>query len=911
MSRCKEISLSNINFNSLENILDGFEEIYKFNKKNVDVINSVLPYTNLIPIIINNEHTKYIQYTITSENDRLVLGNSSGFKIFDCDLCVSSSIIKSFKIINETLDLPKTREKNKIINEELIPPYMKWLPNLTPRDPCYNLGKFTISTTNDIYYPRHAIISIDKHVHTYSLYINDDIFNDIFYILSIDENLTGFHNGSFGKNEDHFNINISSGFFPLREIILKKDRFFRDYFFNTKIYMLNEPVQKGIILASNNITNLFKVVNGIYTNLGKTLNDYHLLSSLFTQSINNEKIFFIILFLYSRSCSRSGYDIIPNSGILFVSDIGEIRHKDNPKLYNFFGVFNDTILGLSNNYITTYEKYLSPALFLETPIVLASELIQNENYRNELMRSFSIEIFFNEIVKDKITDILGTEKFYERNSFEIYLKYKILLTILFRGRDNLFFDGLSTKERDIVYLIMRLEIYYLSRLYGFSTEFSILRGNALLDQFQLLSDSKFFIDIVNINKEVGKGVSGQTYETKLDYIGNSMVKFSLDKNTVRIEYLNGLETNKLREIIPNFMYVYGMVSCIDDIHMSSDGSYTLGKKGKICNPLSITNCSTDDNFVGNCRDLCNYLFIEYVFPSITLFDFIDNMDPENVGDIDNFFSIFLQIILALKVSQREIKFVHNDLHLSNILLTNNPNEGKKWEKFQYNVMGKNWGVNIYKYIPIIIDLGYSRTRSTENDVREFYKDDTIYHEELYIFNENTDILTLILDIKISFFMRFHNNNNLDRNDVIEKITKGMYFPETNFIYKFLNTIQFRKDIKSNYKIDGMNMQMIVKDYVPIPGYYGIDDILANIDEWYKTPPNDGYNLVYKWGQNINSGPINKMSKVIGQRKNELKEYMSNPKNIEFDVEGIFSGMEIGSNEEISDLFNNMGITVKL
>ena len=68
-----------------------------------------------------------------------------------------------------------------------------------------------------------------------------------------------------------------------------------------------------------------------------------------------------------------------------------------------------------------------------------------------------------------------------------------------------------------------------------------------------------------------------------------------------------------------------------------------------------------------------------------------------------FLNIFIQILLALEVARQYYNFIHYDLHLSNIIL-----KPLKYPlKYTIKIAKKKYTMVAFKYLPIIIDFGYS------------------------------------------------------------------------------------------------------------------------------------------------------------------------------------------------------------
>jgi len=128
-------------------------------------------------------------------------------------------------------------------------------------------------------------------------------------------------------------------------------------------------------------------------------------------------------------------------------------------------------------------------------------------------------------------------------------------------------------------------------------------------------------------------------------------KKGFEKNGKRA-FLIGKELNKLRNIVPNFVYTFTQV------HNSS--------------------------------------FQEYI-PGVTLEKALSFL---TFGD---FLSVFIQILLALEIAQRECFFCHYDLHCANVMLV----ELETPQEYVVVLDNKKYLVKAEKYLAVIIDFGLS------------------------------------------------------------------------------------------------------------------------------------------------------------------------------------------------------------
>lgn len=170
----------------------------------------------------------------------------------------------------------------------------------------------------------------------------------------------------------------------------------------------------------------------------------------------------------------------------------------------------------------------------------------------------------------------------------------------------------------------------------------------------------------DFGESLSKGIEGEVFNIKL----KSGVEFVVKKpnedhnNDNIVEYFKGWKAvNKLRNIIPNFAYTIATFK----------------------------------------HDNVNHIVYENI-KGKTLYEHIKNGTLKNIEDI---MSVFLQILLALHVAQREIRFTHYDLHSSNIILREPPIGKKHHDSYSVNIGNQTYTVKNPKKLVTIIDFGFS------------------------------------------------------------------------------------------------------------------------------------------------------------------------------------------------------------
>lgn len=139
--------------------------------------------------------------------------------------------------------------------------------------------------------------------------------------------------------------------------------------------------------------------------------------------------------------------------------------------------------------------------------------------------------------------------------------------------------------------------------------------------------------------------------------------------------------NKLRHILPNYMYVYGYVNC---------------SPPAVVDKNVATWCSSSNPGV-------SYLISENIRDAVPIGDFVTN--PETTPM--DLMAVWYQIENALNLANKRYGYTHYDLHYENILV-------RKYRKliaipyFSTNNDTKIYGYIVTQYVPYIIDYGYSR-----------------------------------------------------------------------------------------------------------------------------------------------------------------------------------------------------------
>lgn len=185
-----------------------------------------------------------------------------------------------------------------------------------------------------------------------------------------------------------------------------------------------------------------------------------------------------------------------------------------------------------------------------------------------------------------------------------------------------------------------------------------------------------------------KGVNGYALFSDFKNVSDMFVVKTIKDikfyQEIVMEYFIGTYgLNKLRNLTPNFSYVFGIFECNLFEEKNIDSSKINMKEF----------CNKDINKV--------YYVLYEKIKGISLRDYISSINSDT--QYKYLLSYILQILLSLEIAQREIGFVHYDLHTENILLK----KLDKVETITYKINGKKYFVET-DAIATIIDYGMSR-----------------------------------------------------------------------------------------------------------------------------------------------------------------------------------------------------------
>lgn len=222
----------------------------------------------------------------------------------------------------------------------------------------------------------------------------------------------------------------------------------------------------------------------------------------------------------------------------------------------------------------------------------------------------------------------------------------------------------------------------------------------------IASRAHSLISDVNV---LSSGSNGVVFMGKLS--GNSkddntkdlvVIKAAISKKTnddiIHETFIGFAATNKLRELVPNFVYTYTYFRCLPPV--------INGKKKTI-----DMWCPTPSN---NGEDSVIYSVTENLAKNGISMDLYGIFEQYSQIPIDphDLLSILAQIACALAVAWDKYRFTHYDLHPGNVIISNNrhfPKNGEETVLIPYDLTKEIGDVVFVRstYMATIIDYGYS------------------------------------------------------------------------------------------------------------------------------------------------------------------------------------------------------------
>ncbi len=342
------------------------------------------------------------------------------------------------------------------------------------------------------------------------------------------------------------------------------------------------------------------------------------------------------------------------------------------------------------------------------------ELLKQRN-KCKLLKPDGYEKFLNKLNVNKLKNLLN-EQFYNKHLLKILLCFLQQVTFIGEDLDDLNSNSNSNQNRNDA---MSMTDVRNQRIKNWLTELQSFNTQGI-NGYALSANFKDIEDLFAVKAPKNNQVDSQ-HELFVGLFG----------------------TNKLRETVPNFSYVFGGFSCTGPV---------IGTDNKI-----ISWCYDGENIP--------YIVYENIQPNISLAKAI-----KTISGID-WLRYYMSILYALKAGQK-IEFTHYDLHPENVLLREVQNKKEFYVPYE-----TERGVTEYlllNLLPVIIDYGYSHIKYN-NEHFGIYEliPDGVYPDKPSIFNDA---------YKLLLFSMFNaiNSNNQEIIDIISDIF--LFFNDQDSIF---------------------------------------------------------------------------------------------------------------------------------
>jgi tRNA A-37 threonylcarbamoyl transferase component Bud32 len=361
----------------------------------------------------------------------------------------------------------------------------------------------------------------------------------------------------------------------------------------------------------------------------------------------------------------------------------------------------------------------------------------------------------------------------------------------------------------------------------------------------------------------------------------AIIKFQKDDSDIPYtiqEYYIGINIlNKLRYLIPTFVYTLGAFYCPKTVDAN---------KLPIKNPLSVL-C---DDTTGK-----NTAFIVYEkIPGET----IKSLLKKGKLNFKQFLGIFIQLLLGLEVAQREARFTHFDLHSDNVMVRENDFDttyNVHLDMFTYSVINP-------KFTPVIIDFGAS-TCYTKNRYIGSY--DYIKYGMLNFMVPGHDMYKFlvycgyeaepVMKQNIRSLFRFYGDNDpyniksdanglfTSQDEYCKKLTfsQAATYTPLMFVEWLLKEYSLESDIFVYNRINYVPIQYssLIKEYDKIFKYnkdhgieYGIELVkkcITSTPSYVMTKYN--INLLERYNDDLQSDELNRKIKVLNKYLNKFED----------------------------------------
>lgn len=591
------------------------------------------------------------------------------FKTYDCTLCAIDRYDNAVNLSDEQNQLVvRPNSPAILINESFKGKSGK---------------QYLITGTVPQYYYNHLLLSSQEHLPTYAVFSDIRVFEDLMEYLRFGskhvKNLYAFFNGNFGSDIFHFHTHLTNQSSTILSMVAKT-------FTQNGVFPFYSGLVKLAVFTDNDLTNLrANVFNSfaLILDLRNANPDLVITSNFFYR--NNR--YFVTIQVVNKSINKWSYKncnffIFPASFIL-TSTSCFVPPQTQPEFENF-------VQSMAQNF---QDFYVDPNLYMTLSTINYDATIRNILRQNlpDIIGQKDVEKFYIWMEYKRLNNLMTEKLIHEilqiilsSNCFDVNWncdwmtqgKFKYMLGIVFNTIDLHTLNHPSVRDLQISAEFHRMNTM---NSYGnITNNYMYFRGKyiqhfltktiknlLIITQYDSSRPWNETSEIVKWIKHTFKRIgeaSASGVNTIVDlkfpdvdmvmkmmnmYIQDSNGKmiFTPEKiNEFTHEFWAGMEVNKIRDLVPNYILTYGGFFC------NSSSADTLCDLGPGKNS--------------------SYLLLENVKNAETFGRFIKTPKLTYPKEIDDMVDNISQILIALAFGWQEKKFTHYDLHPDNVMIYN-------------------------------------------------------------------------------------------------------------------------------------------------------------------------------------------------------------------------------------------------
>lgn len=637
------------------------------------------------------------------------------FKTVACDLCTIDQ--KNNLVVI-------TDEQNKLVLDNNAPSSVqkKWKSS--------NGIDYIITGTVPKYYNNHLLYVIVDHVPTYTIFLHELYFTDLFLFLSnVNDDVVAIFNGGFGSDIYHYHVHLTNQKFVMVDVTIQNLQNVGPISSTGYILVTANTVSpiNALVLYSPNINDLFQNCYKIVCEKYFIQNSpYKVSANFFVKNINNVQCYIVILLLIDNSqrtknINGCDYTLIAPGYVLtgincFNVTPANLTQFEGDVVVKFTSSYipwsGAEIINILNTPINNYVLFMTGQPVSSNIFAFKIEQV----YLNTAFNSIDLSTDPRAIAFLKTIDCFNNTCTPEQYGLYKYIVGKYIVSFKNKFSLGVMLGDPSLYMQRIGGTLSHLELYA-KRSDQISSKYLYFKGSYLAGLLKDTFDNLLLItspagnpssQMININlwlefifKRIGE-VSAYGANTISNIRNNKnlhvdfVVKIQKTDSenlfkSFEHEFYTSLIINEFRNFIPNFVLFFGGFSCnSSNVQILCDGT---GSR-------------------------LSYLLLENIDKSETLMRTIKTPAIRRPTDITGVTDMIYQIMASLSFSWQLKHFTHYDLHIDNIMV--------------YNFIGRKDFTRLSK---IYDEYGYALLPDISNVVFQYYIQDEVFNvpaEFLYI-----------------------------------------------------------------------------------------------------------------------------------------------------------------------------------